>query len=242
VKRRPAPRIAWLGAAAILVVAALVALAAIARGDFSDTDGRILGSLGAVLYTGGALFAGLATVDRGRPTIGWSVVAGAPVCFVALLPAIWSFLDEGGNDDAWRWAWSAALALLVAIMLATAMLLARTHAAQLLALVSGAGAGIAATLSIAAIWADGADGWIKAIAILWILAVLAYVLVPVVDRFTRAGLPAGERVLAVLGDVELVATTAPGSVGIDPKLATGELLLLRRGHSASSRAETCVRR
>ena len=60
---RPAPRVAWLGAAAILIVAALVALGAVVKGDFSDTDGRILGSLAAVLYAGGALFAGLATVD-----------------------------------------------------------------------------------------------------------------------------------------------------------------------------------
>jgi hypothetical protein len=48
VTRRTAPRIAWLGAAAILVAAALVALGAILRGDFSDTDGRILGTLAAV--------------------------------------------------------------------------------------------------------------------------------------------------------------------------------------------------
>jgi hypothetical protein len=50
---RPAARVAWLGAAAIIVVAALVALGAILRGDFSETDGRILGSLAVVLYTCG---------------------------------------------------------------------------------------------------------------------------------------------------------------------------------------------
>ncbi len=35
-------RIFWLGAAAALVVAALVAIAAIVGGSFDDTDGRIL--------------------------------------------------------------------------------------------------------------------------------------------------------------------------------------------------------
>ena len=35
-------RIFWIGAAAILVGAALVALAAVVRGDFSENDGRIL--------------------------------------------------------------------------------------------------------------------------------------------------------------------------------------------------------
>lgn len=233
--RAPAPRLVWLGAAAILVIAAVVALAAIARGDFSDTDGRILGSLAAVLYTGGAVFAGLATVERGRTAVGWTVAVAAPICFFLLLPAIWTFLDESGDNNAWRWAWSAVLALLVGIMLATALLLARTDTAQLLALVTAAVAGVAAAASIAAIWTDGdGDGWLKAIGVLWILAVLAYALVPVVDRFTRTGQAPSERVLAVLGDVELVATTettVTGPVGIDAKLATGERLLLRRQHT-----------
>jgi hypothetical protein len=57
-------RIFWMGAAAIVVAAALVALAAVVKGDFSDTDGRILVTLAALLYTGGAAICGLALVDR----------------------------------------------------------------------------------------------------------------------------------------------------------------------------------
>ena len=223
-RHRPAPRIAWLGAAAILVAAALVALAAILRGDFSDTDGRILGTLAVVLYTGGALFAGLSTVDRGRPTIGWSLAALAPVCFVTLTIAIW---DQGG-DDAWRWGASAALAVLAAIMLATALLLAHSDVAETLALAVGVGAALAALVSIVAIWnPHEAEGWVKMIAVLWILAVLAYVLVPVTDRFTRASATATERVLAVLDGVELVATNVADSGTLDPRLAPGERLVLR---------------
>ena len=227
-RHRPAPRVVWLGAAAILVAAALVALAAIVRGDFSDTDGRILGTLAVVLYTGGALFAGLATVDRGRPTIGWSLAALAPICFVTLTAAIWDVGDRGG-DDAWRLGGSAALAVLAGIMLATALLLAHSDLAETLAFAVGIGAGLAAIVSIIAIWnPHEADGWIKMIAVLWILAVLAYVLVPVTDRFTRAGAPATERVLAVLDGVELVATTAAEGYGtLDPRLAPGERLMLR---------------
>ena len=223
---RAAPRIAWLGAAAILVVAALVAVAAVLRGDFSDTDARILGTLAAVLYTGGALFSGLSVLERGHRVLGWVLAAASPLCFVLLLPAIWSVFDESGDDDVWRWAWSAVIALLVGLMLATALLLARGDRSRLVALVSGAVAGIAATLSIAAIWTeDGGDGWLQLIVALWIVAVLAYVLVPVMDRLVRVASPAGERVLATLGDVELVATEA-GTV--DPRLAPGERLLLRR--------------
>ena len=211
------------------MVAALVALAATVRGDFSDTDGRILGTLAAVLYTGGGLFAGLATVERGRRAIGWALAGGAPVCFLLLLPAIWTFLDESGDDDAWQWAWTAVLALLAALMLATAFLLARGGVAERLAVVTGGLAGLAAASSIAAIWADATsgDGWIKVSAAAWILAVLAYVLVPVVGRVTASVRWQGQRVLATLDGVELVATMAAGP-GFDPKLKPGERLLLRR--------------
>ena len=112
---RTAPRIAWLGAAAILVVAALVALGAILRGDFSETDGRILGTLAAVLYTGGALFAGLSVVERGHRIVGWPLAAAAPVCFLLILPAVWSVFDESGDDNVWRRAPPAAQARLTSI-------------------------------------------------------------------------------------------------------------------------------
>jgi len=226
VSRRPAPRTAWLGAAAILVVAALVALAAVLRGDFSETDGRILGTLALVLYAGGALFVGLSVVERGRAVVGWSLAGGAPICFLLALPAIWSVFDESDSDKLWEWAWSGVLALLAGLLLGSAMLLARTNGSQLLALATGTIAALATTLSIAAIWkGTESDVWLQAIAALWILAVLCFALVPVVDRFGRSGSASGERVLATLGDVELVATHA-GSV--DPNLAPGERLLLRR--------------
>ncbi len=48
-------RIFWRGAAAILLAAALVALGSVLKGNFSSTDGRILGTLALFLYTGGAL-------------------------------------------------------------------------------------------------------------------------------------------------------------------------------------------
>jgi len=58
-------RIFWIGAAAILVAAALVALVAVLRGDFSDSDGRILGTLAAALIAGSTLVAGLVLVEHG---------------------------------------------------------------------------------------------------------------------------------------------------------------------------------
>ncbi|MBM2822766.1 MAG: hypothetical protein HW413_1512, partial [Thermoleophilia bacterium] len=88
-----------MGAAAIVVAAALVALADVVKGDFSDTDGRILVTLTALLYTGGAAICGLALVDRGRARLlGWIVTSAAPVCFGFIAWASWSFVFDGGGN------------------------------------------------------------------------------------------------------------------------------------------------
>lgn len=59
--RRRLTRVFWLGAAAILVVAAPISLVAVLRGKFSQTDGRILDTLASLLYCGGAGLGGLAS-------------------------------------------------------------------------------------------------------------------------------------------------------------------------------------
>ena len=76
-----------------------------------------------------------------------------------------------------------------------------------------------------AVWSDERwDGWGKLLAVLWILAVLAYVLTPLASRLTRP-VTRTERILATLDEVELVVTS---DGGLDPALAPGERLLLRR--------------
>jgi hypothetical protein len=225
-------RIFWLGAAAILVAAALVALAAVVRGDFSGTDARILVTLAALLYTGGAALAGLALGDRGptRP-LGWAVAAAAPVCLAFILWAVWSWVGDGGGDeDADRLAWSAVIALLAGLIATTGLLLARRRVLERLAMTGGIVAGFAAALSIGALWTDNpSDTLIKVFAALWILAALGYFLVPVLQRFSNVGAqePA-VRVLAELDGVEAVASTGPiEGVSIEPP-ARGERLVLRR--------------
>ena len=225
-------RILWIGAAAILVAAALVALAAVLRGDFSDNDGRILVTLAALLYTGGAALAGLALLERSRArALGWSIVAAAPVCLALVAWAIWSFVfDGGGNETAGKLAWSAVLALLAGLLATTSLLFARTQAARALAVSAGVLAGVAAALSIAGIWSEpSGDGYVKLIAVLWILTVLAYFLAPVVQRFASGTSTASaERVLGALDGVELVAVRGPiEGIVVDPPLR-GEQLVLRR--------------
>ncbi len=228
VRRR---RIFWIGAAAILVAAALVALAAVVRGEFSDNDGRILVTLGALLYTGTAALAGLALVDQGRAQpVGWAVTAAAPVSFALVAWAIWSFtFDEEGNETVEKLAWSSMILLLAGLMATTALLLARGPRLVRLAGGAGALAGAGAAVSVVGIWTEPEDSAFgKAVAVLWILAGLCYFLVPVLQRFTSAGLEERpERVLAELDGVELVATRS-SSATIDSRLEPGERLLLRR--------------
>ena len=221
-------RIFWIGAATILVVAALVALGSVVRGDFSDTDGRVLASLAAVLYAGGTAVAGLALVERGPArALGRIVAAASPLALALVLGAVWSFaFDGGGNETADKLAWSSVLALLAALVATTALLLARSRALVRLAAAAGGLAALAAALSIAGVWSgDSNDGLVKTLAALWILSALCYFLVPVLQRFAVAEAASDDRVLASLDDVELVATR---SGGIEARLEPGERILLRR--------------
>ena len=224
-------RIVWISAAAVLVAAALVALAAVLRGDFSDNDGRILITLGALLYTGGAALAGLAVVERGRARfVGWAVVAFAPVCLALVAWAIWSFVfDGGGNETADKLAWSSVLVVLAGLIATTALLLAGRRETVALAAASAALAGLAAALSVAGVWAEpSGDAYIKLVAVLWILAALAYFLVPVVQRSGTAGVKSEPRVLGVLDNVELVASRSHVDGLAVEGPARGERLVLRR--------------
>ena len=228
-------RLFWLGAAAILVVAALVALFAVVRGDFSDTDGRILGTLAVLLLAFAALLAGLALADQAPAwrLLGWGVAAAAPVCFVLVMPAIWTPFDEGGGDDDWRLAWTGILVLVVGLVATTALLLADRPQLRRLAVAAGALATAAASLSVGAIWSeDPGDGLAKVLAALWILAGLAYLLVPVLSRFLAPEGDAGDRVLAALDGVELVATRSGAGMPVDASLRRGERLVLREARKS----------
>jgi len=221
-------RIFWIGAAAILVAAALVALVAVLRGDFSDTDGRILGTLAAALLTGSTLVAGLALLERDERVLGWAAVVVSVPAFAAITFSIWDFAFDGGGD-AWRWGWAGILASIAALVATTARLLARSPALVRLAWAAGTLAAAAAAVSYIAIWReDSGDTLGRALAVLWILAGLAFLLVPVLQRFTAAGHTHGEpRVLAELDGVELVATRNHDGSFI-PALEPGERLALRR--------------
>ncbi len=223
-------RIFWIGAAAIIVAAALVALTSIVRGDFSDTDGRIIGTLAVVLLAGGTLVAGLVLRERSpRSFVALATIAIAPIGFALIEYAIWSFVFDGEDDHSWRLGWTGFVALVAALMSSAALLFARRPSLVRLAYASCALVVLAALASIVAIWSEdpgSTEG--KVLAVLWILASLGLALIPILERFVDAddARPGSTRVLATLDDVELVATsTGPG---LDVRLAPGERLVLRR--------------
>lgn len=199
-------RLFWIGTAALLGVAALISIAALLRGEFTDTDGRILGTLAVGFLTGATALAGLALIDRNDLVpVGWAVVAIAAVGFVLLAWQVW--VDFDGES----WSLDTMIVVLAALMIATARLLHRRFAALFWA---------SATLTVATaalyVWAvhaspDG-DNWVKALGTIGILTVLAWFLVPVLGRTS-------------VGSSERVVGRGPGRVEVE--LAEGETLVVR---------------
>jgi len=236
VTRAKLRRVFWIGAATILVLAALIAIGAIVAGGFSSTDGKILASLGSVLLAGATAFAGLALVEgRTAPALGQASVAVGAVGLAILLTAIWSESDTLG-----RWAGTTSVTLVALLLATTNRLLLRLPS---LTPVWGATLGaisIATLLTVAAIWSKASSSGLgKTIAAFWILSVLGWLLVPVLQRTALAGAaavstvaaPSTQRVVATLADVDALATGQPqeGDLVVDvSSLAPGELLVLRR--------------
>lgn len=96
---------------AALCLAALTAIAAIATGDFDDTDARVIGtSIGfAILSATAASGASLRfRQSENLRTLGLVTMAVSGVTFLLLCAAMWT----DGDDDLWQWFGCAALATL----------------------------------------------------------------------------------------------------------------------------------
>jgi hypothetical protein len=199
-------RLFWIGAAALLGLAALISIVALVRGDFTDTDWKILGTLGLALLSGSAALAGLALIERrDLVPLGWTIVAVACVCFVFLTWQTWAEFDSE------HWSLDAIIVLIAALMLATSRLLFRSFAWLYWA--SAALTLATAGVYVWAIHADpSGDFWRKGLGTLGILTVLAWFLVPVLGRTSGKS---SERVVG----------RGPGRVEVD--LADGETLVVR---------------
>ena len=203
-------RLFWTGAAALLGVAALVAIVALLRGELTENDARILATLAVTLGAGSTCLAGLALIDRGQFVgLGWAAVATGRGGYAVIVFGIWS--DDVDDDQPFA---TALLLLAVLLVAAAGRLLLRR--AELLP-VYGAHLVLSAFATAAtlwAIWSDESvpDWWAKLLGVAWILAVLAWALVPVLGRRSAGG---GERVVG----------RGPGRYVVE--LAEGETLVVR---------------
>jgi hypothetical protein len=223
-------RVFWIGAAAILIVAALIAVVAILRGDFSDTEWKILGTLLALLVSGATAISGVALVERGAaPVLAWGAIAVGLAGFAVVTASIW---NEFGDETLSKWAGTAIAFVIAFLLLATQRILLRVPRLAPVFYGTAASAAVAVALSLVLIWSDandeGGETLGQALLVFCIFTALGYLLLPVLQRFTSAGVPeSAERVVAELNGVELVATHArEGTLDVD--LEPGERLLLRR--------------
>lgn len=156
---------------------------------------------------------------------GWTAAVLSVACFAVVAAAIWT---EFRGDALGEWAGRSIVLLIALLLVSTQLLLLRVEALKGLVGATAVATGLATLFSAVAIGGDGGgDSLWQLAAIFWILTALGYLLLPVLQRLRTAGTPqAVGRVLAELDGIQLIATHA-GS-GIDPQLAPGERLVLRR--------------
>jgi hypothetical protein len=205
----PLRRAFLLGAATIVSVAALVAVVTVLNGSFGETEGKIFATLATTFVAGSMLIAGLACLGRGTS----AVIAATGIGLSILGFLLWSAQIWGGynGDGYWRLlgiltAWS--LALL--IMTTTRLLISSPSLVNRLYPLTCAGAALTALGASVGLIRQHGDGW-QLFAVLLILTLLGETLAPILERYAAAQDRPAERVLGVLGNVEVLAVPSRGS-------------------------------
>lgn len=180
---------------AFLVVTALLAIGIFVRGEFGETEGRILGTTLALAVYSLTALAGAVLVGRGALTLfGWTTIAVSALALVLALAAIWG--DRDAESEGLLRATFVALVLAFACAWVSLLLSRRRD---------DDGRGVTATLggSVAAITVltgmatfailredDPGDVYWRLVGVVAVVAVLGTLLLPVLRRMTR---PTGER-------------------------------------------------
>ncbi len=219
-----------LGAAALASVAALVAIVTVVSGDFGDTEGKIFATLATTFAAGSALVAGLALLGRREsPVLGYAGIGLSLTGFVLWSAQIWG---EFAGDGYWKLvgvltAWS----LAVLIVTTNRLMLSSPSLVRVLYPATGAAAGGAALVVTVMILRENGDGW-QLFAVLLILALLAEVLAPILERFGGSRERPAERLLGVVGGAEVFAVNGGNArlvqVGnASARLDAGESIVVR---------------
>jgi hypothetical protein len=215
-------RIFWIGAAGALVLAALVGISSLLRSEFSETDWQVLLTLLALIVSAGTAVAGLSVAERRHVVVGWGVVAVALVSFAFIAGATWNGFDD---ETLAKFAGTAAFGVVATLLGVTQLVLHRCRHAWVIA-ITWVALALAFLLSTSALWNESGDAW-QVAASFWIVGTVGWLNLPVLQRFSAAAAHVnGERVLATLDDVDLVATRGGGGLVVD--LAPGEQLALRK--------------
>ncbi|HSC72819.1 MAG TPA: hypothetical protein VLB89_01550 [Gaiellaceae bacterium] len=224
-------RIFLLGAATLVCIAALVAIAAIVNGDFGDTEGKIFATLATAFVAGAAAIAGIACLERSvsRP-FGILGVTLALLGFVLWTDQIWQEHDSGGY---WKLLGLILTWTLVVLVVTTTRLMTRSPqlVRTLYPATATAAAGAGLTMSVMVLRSNG-DGW-QLFAVLLILALLGETLTPILERFvtTPASEQPSERVLGeIAGAVVVAVRGSDRSVRVgdrDVPLADDERIVIR---------------
>jgi hypothetical protein len=223
-------RVFLLGAAALASVAALVAIVTVLSGDFGETEGKIFATLATTFAAGSALVAGLALLGRRESRLlGYAGIGFALTGFVLWSAQIWG---EFAGDGYWKLvgvltAWS----LAVLIVTTNRLMLSSPSLVRVLYPATGAAAGGAALVVTVMILRESGDGW-QLFAVLLILALLAEVLAPILERYGGSRERPAERLLGVVGGVEVVAVNGGNArlvrVGdASARLDAGESVVVR---------------
>lgn len=228
----PIRRIFLLGAATIVSVAALVAIAAIFNGNFGNTEGKIFATLATAFVAGSTAVAGIACLERSASRVfGTLGIVLSSLGFVLWTEEIWAQHDSTGY---WKLLGLLLIWSLVVLIVTTTRLMTRSP--QLLSTlypataVAAVLAGVVVTIMVLS---ENGDGW-QFFAVLLVLAVLGVTLTPILQRYVTTppdAVPA-ERVLGEFGGVVVVAVRGVGrSVRLGDRevaLEDGERVVIRR--------------
>lgn len=195
-------RLFWLGAALLLSVAALVAIAAVLTGHFGRTQARILGTVGLLFACGSTVLAGRACLERraARP-LAWAAIVLAPVAFAYWCVGVWTAYE---SDLAGRVAGILAYWVVALLLGMTGRLLLRDERLHWLWASTAVGALAAAAAASVLVARDSPTGW-QAAVVPVILVAAGWFLLPILQRFRSAADRPAERLLGTLGAVDVVA-------------------------------------
>ncbi len=151
-------RIFLLGAATLVSIAALVAIAAILSGDFGETEGKIFATLATAFVAGAAAVAGIACLEQSvsRP-FGVLGVALAAVGFLLWTDQIW---EEHHSDGYWKLLGLLLIWTLVVLVVTTTRLMTRSPRLLRSLFPGTVAAGVAAGLTVSTmVLSENGDGW-----------------------------------------------------------------------------------